>query len=692
MPDFLFAEIPQQNLRSGTDIVLTSGRDALGVAPWRYVSDAQATAAMMAAHPRFVAKSSNNRYWRAVPESGRISVEVGGAKGDGTTDDGPAIRATHAYVAAIGAKGVSFLSKRYRCEHIQPGEAPVWGSPPIQIVALGGARQNHDGATFVRQTAGRGIFYHPQNQTPIVELPLGADVVAGSREVTLASGGGAQLAVGDTVMWQLGELPYDTPETLNWAFATVLAINGDVITLNKPMPQSLALSSVTGSCKRLRKLEVLRDWTLSNLTLEGPSEDGLALYCAERVRISNLGGRNLGAGTVTAQYCDGLTIEDCWQDGSMLTQASYGAAFGFAETRNTLLLRPRARGTLSLIKAEAGAHVTVIGGLFENTIVNAQGQSLGNQVAVVNALSRSSLTLHDLTITGFGGYRLMEVSNGAAGYDGLGQFSGTLRLNHPTAPYSIPLNAITGLLDMTIGGVHEVYNFERLRHWRKRFVLRDGEYRVVFGPAGLLARARAYVTPGVTLGSSGQLPSFYLGRQGNNGNNLAAAGPFSLQAGKDVNIKTYAGDVGGAQWLLRNQPLQILCATPANAGLNTANEFVEFEAWFAEQSELDVTLSEDSVRSAGVETDPLEAVFPAYDLPAIAAGASVSIVLPIPDMVPGDFIDSVRFVGGFGGLELRGAEAQNGSIKLQIANPTNAAIDRAPTELGVAFHHEVSGR
>jgi len=33
MADFLFTEIPSQNLRSGTDIVQTSGRDALDTAP-----------------------------------------------------------------------------------------------------------------------------------------------------------------------------------------------------------------------------------------------------------------------------------------------------------------------------------------------------------------------------------------------------------------------------------------------------------------------------------------------------------------------------------------------------------------------------------------------------------------------------------------------------------------------------------
>lgn len=688
MADFLFTDIALQNIRSGTDIIQTSGRDTLGIAPSRYVSDSLATASLMAAHPRFVARSSNGRYWRALPEGGRIPVEVGGAKGNGMVDDGPAIRATLAYAAAIGARGARFESAHYRVEYIPPSEAIAQGTPPIQMVAANALVQDHSGASFTRQNGGRGIVYHPENLGPIIDLPLGQDVTAGSRSVTLASGLGTQLAPGDTVLWQLGELPYDLPETLNWSFATVVSVTGDQIGLDRPIPEGLTLASVSGTCKRLRKLPVLRDWALRNLVIEGPAEDGVSLYCAERVRIENVGGRTIGAGTIVAQYCDGLTIEDCWQDGCLTNQPSFGAAFSFAETRNTVLLRPRARGTLGLIKAEAGAHVTVIGGMFENTMSDSQGQSLGIGVVVVNAQGRASLTLHDLTITGFGGYRLMEVSNGLAQYDGFAQFSGTLRLIHPTAPYSIPLKAITGLLDLTIGGVREVYNFERLRHWRKRFVLRDGEYRYVYGPAGLLARARGYVTPGVTVGAGNQLHAFYLGRKDANGANYADA----LQPGKDITIRTYAGDVGGAQWLFRNQPFQVLCATAANAGLNAANEFVELECWFAEQSELDVTLSEDAVRSAGVEQDPLEAVFPAYDLPAIAAGATISVTLPIPDMLASDFIDSVRFLGGFAGLELRSAEPQAGGARLVIANPTGTTIDRSATELGIAFHHEVAGK
>lgn len=110
MADFLFNDIVNQNLRSGTDLVLTSGRDVIGLGMCRYISDALATLALQNAHPRFVARSSNGRYWRALPDAGRVAVEVGGAKGDGISDDGPDIRATFAYANAIGARGASFGS------------------------------------------------------------------------------------------------------------------------------------------------------------------------------------------------------------------------------------------------------------------------------------------------------------------------------------------------------------------------------------------------------------------------------------------------------------------------------------------------------------------------------------------------------------------------------------------------------
>lgn len=692
MPDFAFTEFASQNINASTKVVQTSGRETVGLGAARYIADGLATAALFAAHPRLVAKTSNNRYFRAMPEAGCVAVETAGAKGDGVTDDGPAIRAARAYAAAIGASGARHDGARYRVEKMAAGEQGITGNPPLQLIPAGPGIDDYGGATYTRQGGGRGLNYHPGNPGTIVELPLAADPVAGSREVQLAAGGGAALAAGDWVLWQLGEFPYDPPVSPNWDFAKVEAVTGDLVRLDKPMPRSLALASVTGVNKRLRKLIVLRDRTIRDLTLAGTGmEDGIDLYCAQRVRLDRIGGRNIGAGTVVAQYCDGLTLTDCWQDGCLLDQPSFGAAFAFAETRDCLLTRPRARGTLSLVKAEAGAEVSVIGGAFENTIVDGSGQSRGTLVAVLLAMGGSSISAHDLTITGFGGYRLAETSNGQPGYEGHVLLSGVTRLRHPAAPFSIPLDAITGSLDLTIAGVREVYNFSRLRHWRRRFVLRDGEYRYAFGPAGLLVRARAYTSPGVTVGAAQQLTGLYLGRQGENGTNLADGAAQLLEPGQDVVIPCYGGTVAGPHWTMRHQPIGLLCTTAGAAGLNAANEFVEFEGWFVQPDDADYAMSETAWRSAGDARDPLEALFSAFDLPAVAAGTSVTVNLPIPDMAVDDFIDSVRITGGFSGLELRRAEAWPGFAHLTICNPTAAPVDCAAADLAVAFFRPLVG-
>ena len=161
-----------------------------------------------------------------MPEGGRIAVEVGGAKGDGLTDDGPAIRGAFAYANGVGARSVSFASAKYRAEPILPAEQLIVGAPPVQLITTSSI-QDFGGASFTRQVGGRGLVYHPANVAPIIDLPLAADVMPGAREFALLPGSGAQLAPGDTVVWQLGEFPYDTPETPNWSFATVEAVTGD---------------------------------------------------------------------------------------------------------------------------------------------------------------------------------------------------------------------------------------------------------------------------------------------------------------------------------------------------------------------------------------------------------------------------------------------------------------------------------
>jgi len=80
MPDFLFAEFSGQNINSSTKIVQTNGREVVGQGAGLYVADTQANAALMAAHPRLVAPSSNNRSLRALPDRGPNPVRSAGAQ------------------------------------------------------------------------------------------------------------------------------------------------------------------------------------------------------------------------------------------------------------------------------------------------------------------------------------------------------------------------------------------------------------------------------------------------------------------------------------------------------------------------------------------------------------------------------------------------------------------------------------
>lgn len=346
---------------------------------------------------------------------------------------------------------------------------------------------------------------------------------------------------------------------------------------------------------------------------------------------------------------------------------------------------------LNMIRAEAGAEVSISGAHFENTLTDAQGDPLGTDIKLFTATGRSKISLHDTSISGHGGYILSAVSNGNPGEDGSVHLSGRTRLVHPDDPYQIPIQTMSGLLDMEIGGSREIYNLDKLRVYRRRFNLRDGQYRAALGPMGILVRARVYCSPGLAIGQGQQLNAFTIGRQGDNGGNAAQGAYGGLQAGVDVQLNISAGSVAGIQWIDRLKPLQLTCATIASGGLDAANEFVEIEAWMAEPDDVDRPLGEADWRGEGSEREVLEARFTAYDLPALAAGASLSIDLPIPDMLAGDFIESVNVASGLSGLAIRSAEARTGQARITFENPTSSAIDKEPTDIGIAFSHSALG-
>lgn len=155
MPDFLFTQFSQQNIKTGTDLVLTTGRNIMGVAAGTYVADSLANAALFAAHQRFVGQSSNGRYFRAMPEDNLLHVELGGAVGDGIVNDQPAIQAAVNYAEAVGIGAVVFSAAEYRlfcpvrvsdpagpqAEHFYDGYPIIVSTPMVmKSIRHGGSR------------------------------------------------------------------------------------------------------------------------------------------------------------------------------------------------------------------------------------------------------------------------------------------------------------------------------------------------------------------------------------------------------------------------------------------------------------------------------------------------------------------------------------------------------------------------
>lgn len=115
--DVTFAEIASHELAQTAAGLSTTGHAVRGRGAGHYVADDLASELLLAAHPRFCARTRNGRIVRLMAGHGAISVEQGGALGDpgGTRliDDREAVQATFDYAAAVGIRHVVFEQREY---------------------------------------------------------------------------------------------------------------------------------------------------------------------------------------------------------------------------------------------------------------------------------------------------------------------------------------------------------------------------------------------------------------------------------------------------------------------------------------------------------------------------------------------------------------------------------------------------
>lgn len=624
-----------------------------------------------------------------------VTAQDFGATGNGTTDDRAAIQLAADYAAAgkfsLATNGTYKLAYMPTSTHNY-----AIGPQPNVVLPMNITEFDGGGATLNMYQGGRGFAYWPVFYPETEETAtITANVAAGAFTITVNSTTG--FAAGDGVIVRAGEFPYDTAEPLIWYFATLVeVVSSTVLKLDTPMLEAFTLASVTGANKTVTKLKpgalktlYLHDYRLT-ATSAAQAESGHYIFYRRGVKIERVTGKYMGSGLFVGQYLENCTFSQCGQENVNVSQASYGAAFSFAESRGISVNDCWARGMKTGVKAEASGEIAVNNFLFENTYPgDGVTTPADNTVVVFNIAGRSKLWFNGVTITGLGGFNLSNTSNGQAGYEGtVGGRNLTIRTS--AEPYSLgAITQISGKLDLNVAGVRGVYNLDLPKRWRRRVRLKDNMAAVpIYGPMGMVIAARVYTSSGLTIGAGNNLTDFYFGKTTANGSNLAqvASAVFGKPvAGSWTEIPVYAGTVAGAPWTYRNENHKMIISTAAGAGLDHKDEFLFIEVDYVTEESLKNYAYPESLARIDDGYDFYEAYFPAVNLANIAAAGTLVQTFTIADITANDTYIGFGIVGGYGGLVIQKAEPKAGTLDMTFYNPTAGAIDLAARDMRIVW-------
>lgn len=447
-------------------------------------------------------------------------------------------------------------------------------------IAILPTQEHWSGDRNIYNVAGASKVIHADNLTARVGTTFStvtSDIAAGSKVIPVADS--SIFAPGDDVLWQLGEIHYDRPEPLQWGFAKVVSVSPGVVNIDRPLQETFVLADAIGSKGiKLWRLPKLRPLEAENATfnaLDNGVDYGVRVRARRGVTIRGITGKRLRAGTVSAQYIDGLRIEDCGQEGCVITADSQGAAFYFMETRNAILDRARVSDCPHAVFAEARAEVAIRDLTFETNYVGPRARK------VLVAGGQAKMWVNGITCFGPGGYSLAHTSNGHTGWGGRISFIGPVRLIHPNDVGEIPLDAIQGTLEMSIAGVQENYDFSRRQLWKRRIPITPG-IQTIYGPPGMVAGLQGYVSAATTIGPD-CLKNVYWGRKGPNaanGHNLC--NDFwgkQLAPGRAVSFRALGGTVMGSVWGYRQEQVKVIVTGGEQA--NPDLHWIELRAWIA---------------------------------------------------------------------------------------------------------------
>jgi len=697
-----FGELQQAQLPGTVTKIASSGHADPGSGAAAYVCDQHASAALQADYPAAVFRENGGRTFRlAWDERGSITPEQFGWT-ESETHTGQIITDAFRYQAACGGAGTVELTpgRSYAMSNLAES-APNDPAVPHTLRGRSFLRPGNllrgNGATLEgAHTFGHALVSAYSEMLSIHEVT--GPMAAGERLFQLAAiADAAQFAVGDDVLWRLGEITTgaDAIEPVTWGWAKVTAVDtgSGAITLDRGLPRAWDGTSPNNYGKSLRRMTPLSGLVYDNVNFASPSSSepivyGGRIYAARDVRVTFARGRGCGAGTLVLQYVQNFHIGYCegaendYRPLPGLTSGGRGVSIAESTGRIEHLAVSNCYMTGAYI--EFNSDVTI--GFFHDIVSNSDDGTAGTvRHRGVYANWGSRVHVERAVFEGGGNFLTHE---SAAANGGRVTF-GDVRVVCSGAPYVLPAPGYDcERLSLSIDGVEELYIGARARWIEQTIHLTDGMTfgtgRMDFGH-GLVVACHAVFGGGAV---AADFSNFYLGRASGAldvKNTLVPAGPSTAE----VNLITafaYGSYVAGTtaprfgavttfgNWTYRAEPALVRIVTPAGSSLAGSGKYVRIRMLIV-PNELAAT---GTVTTAMLAREGQDMVYEGQAASSalnasIAAGTTVSQTVTITGLAEGDLADASFGAALNAGL-IKTVQAVAGGVKVSLTNSTGSVI------------------
>jgi hypothetical protein len=406
--------------------------------------------------------------------------------------------------------------------------------------------------------------------------PIAASVSAGANTLDLAYVTG--LSVGDPIFCRIGQNAYDGNEPRLTCLATVTAISGNTITLDRAFTEAISISgaSLNNSCV----FKITNMWWngyVRNLTFRNASgnqaEEGINLVGCKNIRISGITNYDhVGAGLVAGQFSENIFGNSltCYSNPNPSAQGSFGRLFGFSNCTNVQMsdfYGANLAGSALFFIESYCRNIQFTNFQIDDLLPKSGNPGFAFVVQEAEATFSNYLyrSINVFKETDNGGTPSTVVIRDA-------------RYELSQRPYFMDALQNFGKLDVTINGERSIYDFGSQYYYTIFIPLKDGLYEYHLTPPGIGTEVEIYAPSWFNAAS--HLSSLYMGRwgsdgTGDNGSDVAS----SIVAGSRVklaNINSIIGTVAGAGYADQHRRMgggQILVTTPGS-GVTSANVYL----------------------------------------------------------------------------------------------------------------------